>query len=137
MLSEREWKLEDDVVFKRTGLTVGEVAGVPKDLYFGFEPYTMPVEDLKYRITNPSYSREKRIIEFEKVALKLKKFPGPNQYSKVDNWENNFKKPRGCFLKKKRETFTGEIIRKEKPKMAPNKYKPEPVIERVTGFYDP
>ena len=48
--SDHKWTIEDDVVFRRTGLSVGIVAGTTTDVAFGFEPYTIPVEDFRYRI---------------------------------------------------------------------------------------
>lgn len=87
--SERNSR-QEDMVFKRTGLSVGVVAGTETNNVFGFEPYHVPVEDLKYRIQNSGMPKLKRVIEFEKVALKNKKFPGPDHYLKQRNWEKNF-----------------------------------------------
>jgi hypothetical protein len=46
-----------DQVFRRTGLSVGFAAGTEKIHVFGFEPYTIPVEDHKYRITNTGFPK--------------------------------------------------------------------------------
>lgn len=98
--SERNSR-QEDIIFKRTGLSVGVVAGTQTTNVFGFEPYHVPVEDLKYRIQNSGMPKLKRVIEFEKVALKNKRFPGPDHYLKQANWEKNFPQKQGQFLKKK------------------------------------
>jgi|LakMenE01Jun11ns_1017448.scaffolds.fasta_scaffold7932386_1 hypothetical protein len=49
-MSERDWKVEDDMTFKKTGLSVGVVAGTVNTLAFGFEPYTIPITEHRYKI---------------------------------------------------------------------------------------
>ena len=48
---------QKDLVFRRTGLSVGIVAGTETTSVFGFEPYNVPAEDHKYRITNPGFPK--------------------------------------------------------------------------------
>ena len=49
-MSEKDWKVEDDMTFRRTGLSVGVVAGTVNTLAFGFEPYTIATADHRYKI---------------------------------------------------------------------------------------
>ena len=56
-------------------------------------------------------------------AQKVKNLPAPNHYGKLDSWEKHFSRTQGAFLKKKRETMTGETMRTTKHHVAPNKYK--------------
>ena len=50
LMSEKDWKVEDDMTFRRTGLSVGVVAGTVNTLAFGFEPYTIATADHRYKI---------------------------------------------------------------------------------------
>lgn len=104
---------------------------------FGFEPYHVPVEEIKYRIQNSGMPKLKRVIEFEKVALKNKKYPGPDHYAKQANWDKNFPLKQGQFLKKKRETFTSQTMREMKKTVGPNRYtvKEDLVKPAITGNY--
>ena len=43
--------MDNDVVFRRTGLSIGEVAGTWRNQVFGFEPYNNPKADFRYRIS--------------------------------------------------------------------------------------
>lgn len=63
-MSDRDWKVDDDMTFKRTGLSVGVVAGTVNTLAFGFEPYTIPIADQRYRIQTTSQPKAKRVVEF-------------------------------------------------------------------------
>ena len=49
-----------DVVFRNTGLSVGEVTGTKRNKVFGFEPYINPQADHKYRIPGTAECKLKR-----------------------------------------------------------------------------
>ena len=78
--------IENDVVFNRTGLSIGEVSGTWKNRVFGFEPYINPKEDHRYRIAGTSEVKKPR-QNFADLDAKSKSWvPGPNQF-KQPNWK--------------------------------------------------
>ena len=61
-----------DVVFARTGLSVGEVAGTQRPRVFGFEPYIPPKGDgCRYRIPGTADTKKPR-QNFAELAAKKK-----------------------------------------------------------------
>jgi len=103
---------ENDVVFRRTGLSVGVVTGTDKsNAVFGFEPYIVPVRDNKPHTANGKFALGKRVIEFEADALKNKNMPACNKHNKQRDWLKNFNQNRGVFLKGPKVTFTGETMK--------------------------
>ena len=128
-----------DVVFNRTGLTVGQVAGTQRNRVFGFDPYINPAADHRYRILGGSDNKRRR-ENFADLAAKAKQWvPGSNQF-KQPNWRvpgrnlpisnvepeqhsiNSTDLRRGKFLTKPRDTFTEDVMKFEKAKPAPSQY---------------
>lgn len=72
--------MDDDMTFKRTGLSVGVVAGTQDTLFFGFEPYTIPVADCRYKISSVPNQKGKRVVEFVHTAKKRSYIPAPSLY---------------------------------------------------------
>ena len=70
-----------DVVFARTGLSVGEVAGTQRPRVFGIEPYIPPKGDgCRYRIPGTADTKKPR-QNFAELAAKRKQWvPAPNQF---------------------------------------------------------
>lgn len=52
------------MTFRRTGLSVGVVAGTVNTNAFGFEPYIAPTADNWYKITAVAQQKAKRVVEF-------------------------------------------------------------------------
>ena len=128
--------VDNDVVMKRTGLSIGEVAGTQREKVFGVDFYKNPKADHKYRILGSAGVRKKRMA-FTDIEANFKKWvPSPNQF-KQTNWKYGSHMPisnlethtlqsgevrRGVFSNRPRTTFTEEVMKAEKIKPAPSHY---------------
>ena len=125
-------------MFRKTGLSVGYVAGTQRKKAFGFDLYNVPKADHRYKILNLGSNNEKRKNFAQSAADAMKWVPGP-LYMGAADWKKNFPGRRGKFLEKKRTTFTDEIQEYEKKLPGPNKYPKEDCLkkkERITGVYN-
>ena len=52
--------VSSDIVFRRTGLTVGYVAGTQRDKPFGTDEYRAPFADHAYKIATMGTNKENR-----------------------------------------------------------------------------
>ena len=89
---------KEDVVFRRTGLSVGLVAGTDKDEPFGFDFYRSPKVDVKYKISTGNADGKDKLRNFADIEAKRLSFiPGPKYISQAD-WRENIKGRSGKFL---------------------------------------
>jgi len=75
-----------DVVFRNTGLTVGEVSGTKRNKVFGFDPYINPKADHRYRIPGTAECKLKRENFADRAAKDKSWVPSPNQF-KQPSWK--------------------------------------------------
>ena len=112
-----------DYTYRRTGLSVGLVAGTAVDKPFGHDFYRSPVADqVFYKITvgNTNYKEKcKNFADLE--AKRLNFIPGPKYVQHAD-WRENIKGRTGKFLGAKRKTFTDEVMEYEHKLPAPSKF---------------
>jgi len=81
------------------------MAGTQSPLMFGFEPYTVPVQDIwhrypegfgkQFKLPSGKFDKEKREIIFDVDAKYFKKQPAADHYKTQKNWDKNFKFKRG------------------------------------------
>ena len=132
----RPMTVDNDVVMKRTGLSIGVVAGTQREKVFGVDYYKNPKADHKYRILGSAGVRKKRLA-FTEIESNFKKWvPSPNQF-KQTNWKYGAHMPisnldthtlqsgevrKGVFSNRPRTTFTEEVMKAEKIKPAPSLY---------------
>lgn len=128
----------NDATFRRTGLSVGVVAGTQRSMAFGFDNYTSPKIDTKYRIAIGNTTQNSKLKNFADLEAKGKAFiPGP-KYVQHSDWRHNIKGRTGKFLGAARTTFSEEIMNFEKKKPAPSKYHNAEALKkrvRVPGNY--
>lgn len=121
-----------EYTFRRTGLSVGVVAGTQRDKPFGHHFYRTPVADsVFYRISvGNAENKEKRKNFADLEAKRLNYIPGPKYLSHSD-WRENIKGRTGKFLGAKRKTFTEEVMEYEHKLPAPSKFDNKEALKKL------
>ena len=114
--------ISTDHTYRKTGLSVGIVAGTKLDKPFGHHFYKSPVGDtVYYKISvGNADNKEKRKNFADLEAKRLNFIPGPKL--KHSDWRENIKGRTGKFLGAKRKTFTDEVMEYEHKLPAPSKF---------------
>lgn len=127
-----------DKTFRTTGLSVGIVAGTQRTDAFGFDHYSSPKVDFRYRIAFGNTVQNTKLKNFTEIHSKnLAHIPGP-KYVQHSDWRQNIKGRTGKFMGAPRTTFTDEIMTYEKKKPAPSKFDNKEALkkkEKVIGNY--
>ena len=127
----------EDKTYRRTGLSVGKVAGT-ETKPFVYDFYKSPIHDIRYKISiGNSLNSEKRKNFADLEAKRLHFIPGP-KYVKQPDWRDNIPERTGKFLICPRKTFTDEIMEYEKKLPAPSKFDNKEKLkkaQKICGSY--
>ena len=123
--------ISTDYTYRKTGLSVGLVAGTKTDKPFGHQFYKSPIGDTTfYKISvGNADNKEKRKNFADLEAKRLSFIPGPK--IKHSDWRENIKGRTGKFLGRERKTFTDEIMEYEKKLPAPSKFDNKEALKKL------